>query len=409
MSPDMDDIGPFRVSQWLQSMGVGIGYHKETFEEVFIKTERIASTLDHEATILQTLSGGIGIPTLYWFGKAYNQKTMITDALGPSLEEIFDRSNRYFDMPLVLEVASQLIFRLEWMHSHHIAHGQLSPFSFAMGASTWQTPQVILADFTNVNSSQFSTKKDLQAVADILVYLAIGPPSWDLFQARKPSLAEIPSPLKGFVSIISDREMNPADYIILRRYFHTARQSLPGRTILGGLGSPQGEKLSLKSLASKSTGDLFENLGSRISTVGDSAGDPKAPWGREQAKFLLGSLNEIMTIYFVLLMREKPSQKRRHYHMGVYHLPNRLWRDLRWYLCMAKCGSLPLQRLIVLTIYKYVGVLLEVIPVYNRYWTKILSDAAYEQMKLDEDCWRMWRDAWMYWKNCANLLTKKDM
>lgn len=137
----------------------------------------MALTLDHEATILQTLSGGIGIPTLYWFGKAYNQKTMITDALGPSLEEIFDRSNRYFDMPLVLEVASQLIFRLEWMHSHHIAHGQLSPFSFAMGASIWQTPQVILADFTNINSSQFSTKKDLQAVADILVYLAIGPPS----------------------------------------------------------------------------------------------------------------------------------------------------------------------------------------------------------------------------------------
>jgi casein kinase I family protein HRR25 len=60
---------------------------------------------------------------------------MITDTLGPSLEDIFDRSNRYFNMPLVLEVASQLIFRLKWMHSYHITYGQLSPFSFAIGAS----------------------------------------------------------------------------------------------------------------------------------------------------------------------------------------------------------------------------------------------------------------------------------
>lgn len=370
-----------------------------------MKTENMSLNLDQEAAILQTLSGGIGFPTLYWFGKSSNLKTMITDARGPSLEDVFERSNRYFHMQLVLEIANQLIFRLEWMHSHNVSHGRLTPVSFAAGASTWQTPQIILGEFGNIDNTENSTMKDLEAVADILVYLAVGFPSWEIFQARKPSLADIPPPLKGFISMISGREVNPADYVIPRRYLHTARRSLLGRTILGGLGAPQDRNLSLKYLASRNTGDLFETLGSKISAVGDAAGE--IPWGKEHAKFLLGSLNEIMTIYFALLMRDKPSPKRNRYHMGAFHLPNRLWRDLRWYLCMAKRGSLPLQKLITITIYKYMGVLVEVIPSYNRHWTKILSDTAYAQMNVDEDCSHLWKDAWIYWKQCANFLNKQ--
>lgn len=162
--------------------------------------------------------------------------------------------------------------------------------------------------------------------------------------------------------------------------------------------------LSLKSLAVKSTGDLFEALGSKIAAVGSTVSD--IAWGQDQAEFLLGSMNEIMGTYFVLLMRDKPTQKRRRYLMGAFHLPNRLWRDLRWFLCMAKRGSLPLQKLICITIYKYIRVLLEVIPAYNKHWTKMLSDTAYSQMDLDEECRQMWRDAWIYWKHCAHFLNK---
>lgn len=90
-----------------------------------------------------------------------------------------------------------------------------------------------------------------------------------------------------------------------------------------------------------------------------------------------------MTIFMVLLMRDKPSPMRRRYLMGVYHLPNRLWRDLRWYLCMVSCGSILFRRLITLRVYRYMGVLLKVVPLYNRYWTKFLSELAYAQMGLD--------------------------
>ncbi|KAJ5402738.1 uncharacterized protein N7487_008634 [Penicillium crustosum] len=111
---------------------------------------------------------------------------MITNALGPSLEDIFDKCDRLFDMQLVLEFASQFIFRLEWMHSHNISHGNLTHASFTMGYSPWQAPQVILADFGSIDMDENLARKDMEAVADILVYLSTGSPSWEHFQAHKP-------------------------------------------------------------------------------------------------------------------------------------------------------------------------------------------------------------------------------
>jgi serine/threonine protein kinase len=108
---------------------------------------------------------------------------MITDALGPSLEEIFCKSNRFIEISLLLEIAGQLIFRLEWVHSHHVSHGNLSPHSFAMGSSTKQTPQVILADFTSLDRSEDSAQNDLLAVGNILLYLSMGCSSWETFQS----------------------------------------------------------------------------------------------------------------------------------------------------------------------------------------------------------------------------------
>lgn len=41
----------------------GTGHHIETSEEIVIKTEIASAKLDQEATVLQTLAGGIGFPT----------------------------------------------------------------------------------------------------------------------------------------------------------------------------------------------------------------------------------------------------------------------------------------------------------------------------------------------------------
>lgn len=291
-------------------------------EEVLVQIEQAGSNLDQAAATLQALSGGIGFQTLHWIGNTSDQKIMITDKLGPSLEDAFERSNRFFDMPLVLEIASQLIFRLEWMHSHNVFHGRLTPSSFSLGPSAWQTPQVILASFETIDTSENAVKNDLEAVADILIYLATGPPSWEHFQRSKPKLADIPAPLRGFLLILSNKEINPADYLVPRAYFRAARQSLPGRTILGGLGGPQDRNISLKFFASKQKMELFDMLGSKIAAAGSSLSG--LSWGNDQAEYVLESLNEIMTIYIVLLLRDKPTLKRRNYLRGTHHLPNRL-------------------------------------------------------------------------------------
>lgn len=372
---------------------------------MFIKSENASSDLSAEACALQFLSGSIGIPAIHWFGTAFGQRIMVTDTYGPSLESMFDECNRYLDTAMLLELANQLIFRLESMHSHQISHGSLNLSCFAIGSSPWQSPQIILTGLGEGNFSHFDARKDLKAVGDILLYLATGSQSHDGLQGLERHSAELLSFLQIFFQFIGSRETNPADYVTLRHHLHVARRGLAKRTLFGGFGSLEGHQSSLKSMTSKSTGDLLEALGMAMSMVG-KLGENSRSWTNDAAASVIEPLNEIMTIFMVLLMRDKPSKKRRSYLMGAYHLPNRLWRDLRWYLRMAGHGSRSLQRLVILRIYKFLGALLEIIPVYNRYWTAQLSEVAYCLINLDSEASISWRRAWIYWKDCANSLKK---
>lgn len=357
--------------------------------------------------MLRALSGGIGFPGLHWLGTAGDERIIVTDRSGDSLEYVFDQGGRYFELQVLLEFAHQLICRLEWMHSRCISHGNLEPSCFTLGLSSWQAPQINISNFGTADLSEFSARKDLKAVGDILVYFATAYPSWDSFKASTRSAIEIPSIFNVYFTTIQSKEFKLADYTTLRNHFHGARQLL-SRTLFGGLSDPQQQQqMSLKCLSMQSTGDLFENLGAKLSSVGQIAGHGKSLWRPEQAGPIAESLDEIMAIFMVLLIRDRPSHTRRRYLMGAFHLPNRLWRDLRWYLCMASRGSISFQRLITLRIYKYIGVLLEVIPSYNKYWTIYLSELACAQMSLDGDSSQSWKQAWIYWKNCANYLKSR--
>lgn len=331
---------------------------------------------------------------------------MITEVTGESIEGIFNQCDRHFDMQTLLEFACQLIFRLEWMHSHHISHGNLSPSSITVGPSSWQTPQITVSGFGNAELSHFSARKDLEAVGNILLYLATGFVPWDEFKASEQSATDLLPLLNGYFAAISSGELNPADYGLLRWTFLAACQSLPKGSLVGGL-APLRKDLSLKELSGKNTGDLFDSLGEKMSAVGQRTGDVGSSWTQAQETHIMGALDEIMAIFMILLIRDRPSHQRQQHLMGAYHLPNRLWRDIRWYLRMASCGSISFQRLITLRIYKFMGVLLEVIPLYNRYWTKYLSEIAYAQTALDLESSSAWRQAWIYWKDRANVLNKR--
>jgi len=108
-------------------------------------------------------------------------------------------------------------------------------------------------------------------------------------------------------------------------------------------------------------------------------------WTNNTAATVIEPLNKIITIFIVLLIRDKSFKKHRSYLIETYYLSNRLWRDLCWYICIADHSSRSLQRFVILYIYKFLETLLEIIPVYNRYWTVQFSEIAYCLINLDSE------------------------
>jgi casein kinase I family protein HRR25 len=66
-------------------------------------------TLEHEFFVYEKLNGGIGIPLVHWFGTEFGFDVMAIDCLGPSLHDLFVRSNLQFTMKTVLLLARQLV------------------------------------------------------------------------------------------------------------------------------------------------------------------------------------------------------------------------------------------------------------------------------------------------------------
>ncbi|KAJ6492578.1 kinase-like protein [Mycena vitilis] len=107
-------------------------------EEVAIKLQSVRSTsqpLEPESKVLTALAGGVGVPSMWWFGAdsecQYN--AMVLDRLGPSLNDLFDFCNRKFSLKTVLLLADQLISIIEDIHSRCFIHRGIKPANFVMG------------------------------------------------------------------------------------------------------------------------------------------------------------------------------------------------------------------------------------------------------------------------------------
>ena len=106
-------------------------------EEVAVKMESQMCKqpqLLYECKLYRHLQGGIGIPRLRWYGThetGYN--VMVTDLLGPSLEDLFNSCGRRFSLKTVLMVADQMLGRLEYMHNKNYVHRDIKPENFLLG------------------------------------------------------------------------------------------------------------------------------------------------------------------------------------------------------------------------------------------------------------------------------------
>lgn len=76
-----------------------------------------------------------GIPRLKWFGTEGDYNILVIELLGPSLEDLFNFCGKKFSLKTVLQLAVQMISRLEALHSRSYIHRDLKPDNFLMGKS----------------------------------------------------------------------------------------------------------------------------------------------------------------------------------------------------------------------------------------------------------------------------------
>jgi casein kinase 1/casein kinase I family protein HRR25 len=115
---------------------VYLGTDVTTGEDVAIKLERIRTKhpqLLYESKLYRILQGEPGVPYMRWFGVDAHYNVLVTDLLGPSMEDLFNACGRIFSPLNVMMIAEQLISRIEYMHTKHFIHRDIKPDNFLVG------------------------------------------------------------------------------------------------------------------------------------------------------------------------------------------------------------------------------------------------------------------------------------
>jgi casein kinase 1 len=183
--------------------------------EVSIKLENLSTKhaqLLHESRIYQILQGGPGIPEFFWFGTEGNFNVLVTELLGPSLEDLFNFCNRKFSVKTVLMIAEQMIGRVEYIHAKNLIHRDVKPENFLMGlgrkhtilhvidyglAKKYKDPKSNVhipyiegknltgtARYASINTHmgiEQSRRDDLEGIAYVLLYFLNGSLPWQGF------------------------------------------------------------------------------------------------------------------------------------------------------------------------------------------------------------------------------------
>jgi len=144
--------GKYRLGKKIGSGSFGdiyLGTTVTTGEEVAIKLESVKSRhpqLLYESKIYRILSGGVGIPSLCWYGVEGDYNVMVIELLGPSLEDLFMFCSRKFSLKTVVMLADQLLSRIEYIHSRSFLHRDIKPDNFLIGLNK-RSNHVYVIDF----------------------------------------------------------------------------------------------------------------------------------------------------------------------------------------------------------------------------------------------------------------------
>jgi len=115
---------------------------QETREYMAVKVEenKKDDKLRMESKILQSLNNQVkkkqGVPMMHWFGTDSNFSNinfMVTDMLGPNLEDLLKVCGGKFSLKTVLMIAENCLNLLEYVHERHYIHRDVKPENFLTG------------------------------------------------------------------------------------------------------------------------------------------------------------------------------------------------------------------------------------------------------------------------------------
>ena len=123
--------------------------HKDSLQEYAVKLESVKTKhpqLLYEAKLIRHLQGAPGVCNVYFCDTEGEYNVMVMDKLGSSLEDLFNMCNRRFSLSTVLQLAEQMLLRIEYLHSKNFIHRDIKPDNFLVGANK-KADTLYLIDF----------------------------------------------------------------------------------------------------------------------------------------------------------------------------------------------------------------------------------------------------------------------
>lgn len=187
-------------------------------EKVAVKFEKHGSRcpqLRHEYKVYREVASCHGFCSVHHFGAQDNYNVMVMDLLGPSLEDLFNQCGRRFSLKTCLQIADQMLERVDTFHSRHLIHRDIKPANFVIGTgenrnivycvdfglskrfrhpknlqhiphrdgrSLTGTPRY--ASINNHLGIEQSRRDDLESIAYVLVYFLKGSLPWQGLKAK---------------------------------------------------------------------------------------------------------------------------------------------------------------------------------------------------------------------------------
>ncbi|CAM9575086.1 unnamed protein product [Chrysoparadoxa australica] len=198
---------------------LGIGLNGEKVAVKFEKNVTRCPQLRHEYKVYREMQNTAGFGRVYYFGSHNNYNAMVMDLLGPSLEDLFTKCGRQvkvrFTLKTVLQLADQMLERMDAMHSRHLIHRDVKPANYVLGigkgcqtcycidfglSTRYRHPRTLqhipyregrsltgtprYASINNHLGVEQSRRDDLESVGYVLIYFLKGSLPWQGLKAR---------------------------------------------------------------------------------------------------------------------------------------------------------------------------------------------------------------------------------